>query len=225
MNNAKRKEALAAVVRAEREKRNWTQEHLAGIADVSARTIQRFEKDGSHSPETLRSVAAAFDLDCQDVLKRAQHQPKKPFADEPDPFLVVHLTRCYTGKALFDGLGTCQAHHSDYPESLSPAQAEAVGWLFDFVRDYGDIRNDVSPSHSIGYEQEMTAKLIELDQMGLAVFYGAYRTKLMIAKSDPMDWRVAIVTVTANDDARIVRTNDRIQVLPALVPKRQHAMF
>jgi transcriptional regulator with XRE-family HTH domain len=217
--------ALAALVRAEREKRNWTQEHLAVVADVSTRTIQRFETDGSHSRETLRSVAAAFDVDCQDILKRAREQPTQPSSDEPDPFLVVHLSRCYTGKALFDGLDSCHAHHSDYPEDLSQERAEAVGWLFDFVRDYSDIHNDISPSHRIKYEQEITAKLSELGEMGLGVFCGAYRKKFTVANSTPMDWRVAIVTVIEINDPRIVKAGDRVQMLPALVPKKQHAMF
>ena len=221
----KTKKALAALVRAEREKRNWTQEHLAAVADVSPRTIQRFEKDGSHSQETLSAVAAAFDVDCQDLLKRAQEQPKEQPSGELDPYLVVHLARCLTGKALFDGIGSCHAHHSDYPENLTPRQAEVVGWLFDFVSDYNDIRDDVSPSHRIGYEQEMTSRLNELDEMGLAVFCGAYRRKFTVADGKPMDWRVAIVTVTTNGDPRIVKGDNRLHVLPALVPKKQHAMF
>ena len=138
---------------------------------------------------------------------------------------MVHLNRCYSGKALFNGLESCHAHHSDYPEHLSQERAEAVGWLFDFVRDYSDIHNDVSPSHRIAFEQEMTAKLNELDEMGLAVFCGAYQKKFSVADSKSMDWRVAIVTVITNDDPRIVKAGDRVQMLPALVPKTRHAMF
>ena len=224
MNNSNPKKALAGLVRAEREKRNWTQEHLAEVADISARTIQRFETDGSHSPETLRAVAAAFDVDCQDLLKRAQELSKEP-AGELDPFVVVQLGRCYTGKALLDGLRSCHAHHTDYPDNLTQEQAVAVGSLFDFVSEYNDLQEDASPSQQIGYQQEMTAKINELDEMGLAVFCGAYRKKFTVANGTPMDWRIVIVTVTANDDPRIVKSGDRVQILPALVPKKQHAMF
>jgi transcriptional regulator with XRE-family HTH domain len=45
-----------------REIRAWTQQHLAEIAEVEVRTIQRVEKDLTRSPETLHAVAAAFDV-------------------------------------------------------------------------------------------------------------------------------------------------------------------
>ncbi len=51
-----------------REVRSWTQEHLAMIAGVETRTIQRVEKDQTKNSETLQAIAAAFDVDI-DVLR------------------------------------------------------------------------------------------------------------------------------------------------------------
>jgi transcriptional regulator with XRE-family HTH domain len=45
-----------------REARGWTQEHLAAVAGVEARTIQRVERNQTKSPETLLAIAAAFDV-------------------------------------------------------------------------------------------------------------------------------------------------------------------
>jgi transcriptional regulator with XRE-family HTH domain len=45
-----------------REERAWTQEQLATIAGVETRTIQRVEKGQTKSSETLKAIAAAFDL-------------------------------------------------------------------------------------------------------------------------------------------------------------------
>lgn len=47
----------------EREARNWTQQQLAEICSLSLRTIQRIEKDGSVSRESLASLSSAFELD------------------------------------------------------------------------------------------------------------------------------------------------------------------
>ena len=50
----------AAQVRKLREERSWSQEHLATIAGVSSRTIQRVESEGTASLETRMAIAAAF---------------------------------------------------------------------------------------------------------------------------------------------------------------------
>lgn len=52
----------AEQVRALRESRGWSQEHLAEVAGLSLRTIQRVEAEGKGSRETKLSLAAAFDV-------------------------------------------------------------------------------------------------------------------------------------------------------------------
>jgi len=46
-----------------RETRGWSQEHLASVAGISVRTLQRMEADGSASAESRMAVAAALQLD------------------------------------------------------------------------------------------------------------------------------------------------------------------
>ena len=47
--------------------RSWSQAQLAEICNLSLRTIQRLEKSGKCSHETLLAIAAAFDLDISDL--------------------------------------------------------------------------------------------------------------------------------------------------------------
>lgn len=50
-------------VREFREQKAWTQEDLTAAAGIeSVRTVQRVEKNETRSPETLRAIAAAFDV-------------------------------------------------------------------------------------------------------------------------------------------------------------------
>ncbi len=51
--------------------KGWTQEQLALVSGVGVRTIQRIERGHTASDETLKSLAAAFDLDFQ-ALKEPQ---------------------------------------------------------------------------------------------------------------------------------------------------------
>lgn len=51
------------VIKALREERAWSQEHLAMVAGLSARTVQRLEADGNASSESRMAIAAAFGME------------------------------------------------------------------------------------------------------------------------------------------------------------------
>lgn len=55
-------------LRQEREKRSWTQSHLAEIADLSLRTVQRIEANGIASKESAMALASALDITLPDLL-------------------------------------------------------------------------------------------------------------------------------------------------------------
>lgn len=48
--------------------RNWAQQHLADVCDLSMRTIQRVEKDGVASNETVAAYAAVFEVTIGDFV-------------------------------------------------------------------------------------------------------------------------------------------------------------
>lgn len=67
-----------------RQQRNWTQQYLADACDVNIRTIQRVEKDGVASNETLAAFAAVFEIDAQDVMVSLKsHEESRSLKDKP----------------------------------------------------------------------------------------------------------------------------------------------
>jgi transcriptional regulator with XRE-family HTH domain len=58
----------------ERNKRAWTQAHLAEICGLSLRTIQRIEKTGVASPESTQALAAIFNLSIEDLIIQTQRK-------------------------------------------------------------------------------------------------------------------------------------------------------
>ena len=54
-------------IRSERDRRAWSQEHLASVAGLGLRTVHRIEKTGSASLESMRSLASAFSLQVADL--------------------------------------------------------------------------------------------------------------------------------------------------------------
>jgi DNA-binding XRE family transcriptional regulator len=55
-------------VRALRERKSWSQEHLARASGLSERTVQRVEVDGVGSAETRLALAAALDVPVAELL-------------------------------------------------------------------------------------------------------------------------------------------------------------
>lgn len=55
-------------VRALRERKSWSQEHLAAAAGLSVRTVQRVEAENVASAETRLAIAAALDVPVADLL-------------------------------------------------------------------------------------------------------------------------------------------------------------
>jgi len=54
-------------IRSEREHRGWSQGHLASVAGLSLRTIQRIEKTGFASFESVTALAAVYSLEVADL--------------------------------------------------------------------------------------------------------------------------------------------------------------
>ena len=66
----------AEKIRSLRSKKAWSQEHLAHVAGIGRRTIQRVENTGAASFETAQAIASALDLDVADLIASTNVQAK-----------------------------------------------------------------------------------------------------------------------------------------------------
>ena len=64
-------EINAETVRHERQRRGWTQQHLADAAGCSLRTVQRIEKQGLASNESVSALCAVFEIERERLLAAA----------------------------------------------------------------------------------------------------------------------------------------------------------
>ncbi|MDO8344797.1 MAG: helix-turn-helix transcriptional regulator [Cellvibrio sp.] len=55
-------------LRQEREKRAWSQSHLAEVADLSMRTVQRIERNGVAAKQSAMALASALGMNLADLL-------------------------------------------------------------------------------------------------------------------------------------------------------------
>ena len=65
------------IIRKLRLQKGWTQEELAEMCGISARTIQRIERGHPAGLETLKSLAAVFEVDIE-CLKQDPEMNKTP---------------------------------------------------------------------------------------------------------------------------------------------------
>jgi transcriptional regulator with XRE-family HTH domain len=68
----------SSYIREQRERRAWSQEHLAEVTGLGLRTIQRIEKTGAASYESARSLAAVFGVDVADLRAMEAKVPAPP---------------------------------------------------------------------------------------------------------------------------------------------------
>lgn len=54
--------AKSSLIRKYRTERLWSQDHLAQVSGLGLRTIQRLESRGSGSNETIKALAAVFEV-------------------------------------------------------------------------------------------------------------------------------------------------------------------
>jgi transcriptional regulator with XRE-family HTH domain len=76
---------IADTIRQLRLTRGWSQEQLAGIAGISARTVQRLEQGQPPALETLKALAAAFGIGVADLRKGPEPLTKDDTMDESTP--------------------------------------------------------------------------------------------------------------------------------------------
>ncbi len=59
----------SGLIRKLRQERLWSQQQLAEACDLGLRTVQRLERDGSASLESVRALASVFELPPEDIIR------------------------------------------------------------------------------------------------------------------------------------------------------------
>lgn len=210
---------LAVIIREEREKRNLTQEHLAELSELSCRTIQRLEASGTHSQETLMTVAEAFGLDCKDLLRLAEDESKKSSATLKETFVFIALVRKQTGKAILDLLAGCHIIRPDYTDSLSDNQNRCITATLDLICDMSDMVHELSPSDYRTLAGELEERLTKLERLRIGVFAGSYIERIGLHKGKELKLRGVVFLLTSTSDPRIRPSRTGEQFINGMIPR------
>ena len=108
-----------------REEKSWSQEHLAGAASLSLRTIQRVETDGNASPETRLALACALGVDVADL-----NLPGNSTQEKAGNFPSENPKNGFFRHALIYGVvcGAMAFFDASHSGTLTWAQWPILGW-------------------------------------------------------------------------------------------------
>lgn len=195
-----------------RETNKWSQEALAVSSGLDVRTIQRIEAgktavsvttrrmlakglgydnpDVFDDPKFIEAVQGVFD----EVRKAQEEEQRKKFPDH----IRIAVARTESGEGLSRlayETDTCCFHADE--EIPEEAKEIAVG-IFDYLRDLGDLGDDIPFSERLGYQRSLGEYLQQLEAAGAACYCALRSVKAVGANwvdKTPMPWTVGYLTV------------------------------
>ena len=202
----------AKAVKKARQERAWTQSQLAKVADVNLRTIQRLERDGAASFETLMGIAQAFEMDIKELnLTSAVSKDK----DSPQR-AIHHLPRLITGKNLYDVIAYSDQFQFEHDEpydqrSLSFMKAVMNEIRLDVVRLY-----DADPLERLTIESELTKAMNDIEKVGFYLF-GIKRVIPRVLGKQKTNIAMCTLFMSHSQSPKIIRDKRMNMVIPALL--------
>lgn len=181
---------LAGVVRLFRETRGWSQEQLAEIARVAARTVQRVEDGQPSSLETRRALAGAFGFEDIDAFNKPYSIPTdEELAAAKERFEREHVTLnvvpVHTGKQLAGLAQGCHASLFSEGFELSGEAERLFASLSDYCREYGDCSELYSAVDKLAVYEELESQVAGLDAAGVCLVAATRHLAFKASEQDP----------------------------------------
>jgi len=194
-----------------RDASRWSQEALAASSGLDVRTIQRIEAGKPVSITTRRALARGLGYDNPDVfedpafikgvhemfdgLRTVQDEEiQKQFPD----YIRVSIRRVTSGEDFAQLAYNSNGYLFHADATISPSAKEVAASVFDYLRDLGDICDDLSFSDKLGFHRELDTLLSELERLSCACYVASRATKIVGANwSDktPLPFTVGYLTV------------------------------
>lgn len=169
-------EELAVCIKLLREARQWSQEQLSDISNLSVRTVQRVEQGLSGSIDTRRALARAFDFEDIDALNKPFDIPtaeeamaaKEKFDREHVTLKATPLT---AGKQLARLAESCSMDMSEPSFEASREVAETFAALIDFFREYRDCQDLYTEVQKLDVHEDMQSYIDDLKHRGVSLVF------------------------------------------------------
>jgi transcriptional regulator with XRE-family HTH domain len=209
-----------------REASDLSQDALSEISGVTSRTIQRVEAGKRSSLATRRCLARGLGYDNYDIFDdprfaktvtsfRESLRAERIMAAEaqyPD-HVRINAAPIDRGTTLVERLGSTDAWVFHCEEGVAPEGQLAAAALFDELRDYGDVWDELTFTNRTAIASEFDAMLCRLAALGLRAFGADRKARIVPSRACdemPLAWRIGYLAILPHD-----RVLDYL-----LVPKR-----
>ena len=201
----------AKLVRKERVARAWPQRQLAEVADVSLRTIQRLERDGSAQFETLMAVAQAFSMDVKELIQVSGSD------ETAAPRKQIHLLpRLTTGRDLTNIWAGADHFQFEHDEDHDPRSVQAMKGILELLKQDMVRLYDSDPVSRLDVEGELSQELNGLDRYGYYLF-GIRRVIPRVVDGESTLVSMASLYMSHSRSPKLVR-DKAYMVIPAVLP-------
>lgn len=192
---------LAGLVKVFRNMRGWSQEQLAEISGLSARTVQRVEEAVPSSLDTRRALAVAFGFDDVDAFNKPYVIPTaEEIAAEKERFdkerVTLKAARIESGKQLAGLAANANAWMFSEGVDLSGPAEEAFAGLSDYCREFAECKELYSATDRLSVHEALDTYLASLTAEGICLAAATRSAMLGVQPSSP-GVRVDILYVVA----------------------------
>lgn len=204
----------AKLVKKERSDRAWTQTQLAEISGVTLRTIQRVEKDGAASFDTMMGIASAFDIDVKELS-----QPEPLNQRRKKQKSVYLLPRITSGSNLSNLVCDADQFQVEHDEATDPRSIGAMKGIIELLK--GDIVRlyDANISNKLQVEAEMTQEIQGLEKYGFYLF-GIKREIPKVGSNDEVT--MCTLFMSHSQSPKIVTDKRSNMMVPAVLTEIAH---
>ena len=219
----------SSYIKRERERRAWSQEHLAEVTGLGLRTIQRIEKTGAASYESARSLAAILGVDVAKLRVEDARPAARRFKLRSRSLLgavaavvtggaVLYATQSFADQVLMD---VSTVITRSVTSSTGVPGQEIGEWKTQFIVDDGtlvpnvnDLRLKEFRFSIVPHVQDDGKILLEI-----AVFEGHGNEEIVLGRPRliALNGEEAGLVIHT-DDARSLRLGIKAQVNPPRLP-------
>lgn len=192
---------LSAFVKLYRELQMWSQEQLADLSGLSARTIQRVERGEPSGVDTRRAIARAFDFTDIDALNKPFSIPSESeLKEEKEKFdrenITLKALPLITGKQLAKLAETNSMDMSTAGFDMSREAEEIFATLVDYFRDYRDCAELYSEMQKFEVHDELQTHIDALKAISVSLRYATRKVQVCTnSNSDGKPWSTTIMYV------------------------------
>lgn len=205
--------AVGNNVKALREKRAWSQEHLAAVAGTSARTVQRIERGEPASVDTLMALAQALDvtIDVLRITPEAWNKAVEDLKQLEERYRIVNLQRIERASMLSQLFSGADAMLCEHVDLANDAEEDEVARFEGVLRDCLDVWSDISPTSRREAEKDLQTIIEDLNALGLVVAAGSdsRRLRFMNGTGHPVAINTLYLMISRAKDPKLFIALDK----------------